>query len=78
LLSFLLLLGLFVTGLYNYLLFHTLIEMFAVAVTCGIFMISWNCRRFMDNDYLLLLGIAYLFTVSTDLDLINTVAYQRE
>jgi undecaprenyl pyrophosphate phosphatase UppP len=57
LVGFLLFLGLFVTGHYNYLLFHTLTEMFAVVVACSILILAWNSHQYMDNNYLLLLGI---------------------
>ncbi len=30
---------------YNYLLFHTLVELFAVAVAVSVFTIGWNTRR---------------------------------
>jgi len=74
LLGMLLLLGLYLTSLYSYLLFHSLAEIFSIVVACGIFMLAWNSRRFVDNTYLLFLGIAYLFTAG--LDLIHTLAYK--
>ena len=40
---------------------HNLAEMFSVVVAVGIFMLTWNARRFIDNNYFLFLGIAYLF-----------------
>jgi PAS domain S-box-containing protein len=67
-------LGLYLASLYNYLLFHSLAEIFSIVVACGIFMVTWNSRRFLDNNYLLLLGIAYLFVGG--LDLIHTLAYK--
>jgi len=67
LIGVLVLAGLYAASLYNYLLFHTLAERFAIVVTCGIFMLAWNRRRFMDNNYLLLLGIACLFIIDPDL-----------
>ena len=67
-------LGLYLTSLYNYLLFHSLAEIFSIVVACGIFMVAWNSRRFLDNNYLLLLGIAYLFVGG--LDLIHTLTYK--
>jgi PAS domain S-box-containing protein len=66
--------GLYLTSLYNYLLFHSLSEIFSIVVACGIFMVTWNSRRFLDNNYLLLLGIAYLFVGG--LDLIHTLTYK--
>ena len=68
------LLGLYLTSLYSYLLFHGLVEIFGVVVAFGIFSMAWNSRRFMDNNYLLGLGIAYIFVGS--LDLLHTMAYK--
>ncbi len=41
--------ALYLTSLYNYLLFHSLVEMFGIVIACGIFMVAWNSRRFLDN-----------------------------
>lgn len=70
----LILVGLYLTSLYNYLLFHSLVEIFSIFIACSIFLVAWNSRRFMDNNYLLFLGIAYLFVGG--LDLIHTLAYR--
>jgi len=67
------LVGWYLTGLYSYLLFHSLVEIFSIVVACGIFMISWNSRRFMDIDYPLFLGIANPFVGA--IDLLHTLAY---
>jgi GGDEF domain-containing protein len=64
--------GLFLTSLYSYILFHSLAEIFSIAIGCSIFTLAWNSRRRLDNDYLLFLGIAYLFV--SGLDLIHTRA----
>jgi len=73
LLGILLLSGLYLTSLYNYLLFHSIAELFSVVVATGIFMLAWNSRRFLDNNYLLFLGIAYLFIGA--LDALHALAY---
>jgi hypothetical protein len=72
--SIIVLLGLYLTSLYSYLLFHSLAEIFSVVVAFGIFSVAWNSRRFMDNNYLLALGGAYLFVGG--LDLLHTIAYK--
>jgi PAS domain S-box-containing protein len=59
---------------YNYLLFHSLVELFSVVVAFGIFMLAWNSREFLSNNYLLFLGIAYLFIGM--FDLIHTLGYK--
>jgi len=69
----LILFGFYLTTLYNYLLFHSIAEVFIVVVACGIFMVAWNSRRFLDNNYLLFVGIAYLFIAV--LELIHTLGY---
>jgi hypothetical protein len=34
---------------------------FSVLIAGGVFAVSWNSRGFSENNYLLFLGIAYLF-----------------
>ena len=66
--------GLYLTSSHSFLLFHGLVEIFAIIIACGIFMIAWNSRRFMENNYILFIGIAYLFVGG--IDTIHTLAYQ--
>lgn len=61
------------TSLYSFPLFHTVAELFGISVAIGIFMIVWNSRRFVVNDYLLFIAIAGLFVAAVDL--LHTVAY---
>jgi len=69
-----LLLIIYLTNFHSYLLFHSLAEIFSIVIAIGIFMIAWNARRFMDNNYLLVLGIAFLFIGI--IDLIHMLAYK--
>ncbi|HZD60749.1 MAG TPA: MASE3 domain-containing protein, partial [Anaerolineae bacterium] len=70
----LVLIGLYVISLYNYPLFHSVAELFSIVVAAGIFMVAWNSRAFMNNNYLLFIGIAYLFVGSVDL--LHTLSYE--
>jgi len=70
----LVLFGLYLTSRHSYLFFHSLTEIFSVVVAYGIFVLTWNSRRFIDNGYILFLGIAYLF-IGT-IDLVHTLAYE--
>ena len=65
---------LFALSFRNYLLFHGLAEIFSASIAFGVFMIAWHSREFMENRYLLLLGIAYLFVGA--LDVLHTLAYK--
>ena len=40
---------------------HNLAEMFSVVASCGVFMLTWNARKFIDNNYFIFLGIACLY-----------------
>ncbi|NQU45324.1 PAS domain S-box protein, partial [bacterium] len=73
-LTILLLAALFWVDKWNSLLFHALIELFAIVVACGIFIVAWNSRRFLKNHYLLYIGIAYLFVAA--LDLLHALAFK--
>lgn len=72
--AFFILIVLYAASRYNYLLFHTLAEIFAIVIAGGIFMVAWNTRHHTANDYLLLVGIAYLFIAA--LDLVHTLSYE--
>ena len=68
------LLVLFFVSRYNYLLFHGLVELFAIAVAWSVFLLVWNTRRISSNDALLFVGIAYFFVGF--IDLVHTLAYK--
>jgi PAS domain-containing protein len=59
---------------YDHLLFHSITELFAVAVAASTFILAWNTRRLLENHYLLLIGISSLFAAA--IDLAHTLAYQ--
>ncbi len=66
--------GLYLAERSNYILFHTLVEMFSIVIACGVFVISWNTRRIVDNSYFLFIGIASLFVGAVDL--LHTLTYK--
>ncbi len=68
------LVGLYLTSHYNYLLFHSVVEVFAIVVAGGLFMVAWNTRRMVNNGYLLFIGVAYLFVAG--IDLVHALAYE--
>lgn len=68
------LVALYFTTFVNYLLFHSLAEIFSIVVACSFFMITWNSKKYIKNQYILFIGIAYLFIAL--LDLLHTLAYK--
>jgi signal transduction histidine kinase/PAS domain-containing protein len=65
--------GLYLLSRFNYLLFHSSVEVFSIVIAFAIFAIAWNSRRMMDSNYLLFIGIACLFVAGVDL--LHTLAY---
>ncbi len=66
--------GLYLTSLYSYLLFHSMVELFSIVIACGIFIIGWNTRQYIKSNYLVFLSVTYLFVGF--LDLLHTLAYK--
>ncbi len=69
-----LLVGLYLSSLYNYLLFHSLAELFSIVVISAMFLIAWNSRKYIESHYLMFIAIAYLFIGG--LDLLHTLSYK--
>ena len=73
-LGIVLLVALVMSASYSYLFFHTFAELFGIVIAFGVFMLAWNTKRFMNNGYLLFMGITYFFVAI--LDLLHTLAYK--
>jgi signal transduction histidine kinase len=67
-------LGLYYSTFYDYLFFHTFVEFFSVLIGFGVFVIAWNSRHVSEDDFLLYIGLSFLF-VST-IDILHTVSYK--
>ncbi|NRT28975.1 hypothetical protein B0I68_002580 [Clostridium beijerinckii] len=65
---------LYLISLYNYLLFHTIAEIFSICIAFTVFLMTWNSAKYIKNKYLIIVGIAYLFIGI--LDLFHTLSYK--
>ena len=72
--AIIILFGLYAANLYNFLLFHSIAEGFSIVIACGIFMVAWNTRHYNPGNYLVFIGIAYLFIGI--LDFSHTLSYE--
>ncbi len=70
----LILIALNITSKVNYLLFHSLAEIFSICIALTIFLLTWNSKQFLKNNFLIVMGIAYLFIGF--LDLLHTLSYK--
>lgn len=66
--------GLLIAARVDYLLFHSLAELFSVIIAFTLFLIMWNSKKYMANKALVFISIAYLFIAV--MDLLHTLSYQ--
>jgi signal transduction histidine kinase len=66
--------GLYFTTRINYLLFHSIVELFSIVIASTVFIITWNSAKYIKNPYLIMVGISYLFIAT--LDTLHTLAYK--
>jgi PAS domain S-box-containing protein len=66
--------GLVVLAGYNYLFFHSVVEVAGIAVAFAIFLLVWNTRQTLPDAFFLLVGISFLFVGA--LDLVHALAYK--
>lgn len=59
---------------YNFLLFHTLAELFAIMVAVVLAMVAWYTYSFSSNHFLMYIGIGYLWVGV--LDLMHTLSFK--
>ncbi len=64
---------LYMISRHNYLLFHSFTEGFSIVIAASIFVIAWNTRELTEDNFLLFIGVAYLFVAF--IDLLHTLAY---
>lgn len=58
----------------NYLLFHSIVELFSIIIAFSVFIMAINTYNFSNRKYFLFLGIAYAFVGS--FDLLHTMSYK--
>ena len=63
--------GLFLISTYSYLLFHSIIELFAILIAFAVFVIGWNSTS--KNKFFTFIGIAYIFIAA--IDILHTLSY---
>jgi hypothetical protein len=66
-------LGLYLCSLYSCLLFHSLAELFSIIIAMSVFMFTINTRHYVENDFLVFLGLSYFFIGA--IDILHALAY---
>jgi len=66
--------GLYLTNIYSYILFHITAESFSIIIAISLFVTAWNTRHWTKNNYVLFICIAFLFAGL--IDFVHTLAYK--
>ncbi|HSV27938.1 MAG TPA: MASE3 domain-containing protein, partial [Candidatus Omnitrophota bacterium] len=66
--------GLYAVSAQNFLIFHTVAELFAIVVAFTAFGVAWYSRTWIGANFLLMLGIGHLFVAM--IDVAHTVVYK--
>ncbi len=74
LLSVSILAAIYLTSLYNQLLFFIVVELCSIVVCFCIFIVAWHSRSYADNRYFTFLGIAFIFIGI--LELFHTMTFE--
>lgn len=59
---------------FSYLLFHAMVEMAFAVVAAAVFLVTWHSRRFLDNDYVGVIGTFFLPVAAVGI--LHTLAYK--
>ncbi len=65
---------LFVLSRFNYLLLHTLIELSSIILAATVFLIGWNTRYLVRNQFFVVLAVGFL--AAGMVDLLHTLSYK--
>ena len=52
---------LYILSIYNYYVLHGAIGIIAVVLASSVFMVGWNTRNFVENNFVVFLGLSFLF-----------------
>ena len=52
---------LYITSIYNYIMFHTIAEMFCICIAFTVFVLTWNSYKYLENNYLIIIGVSMFF-----------------
>ena len=74
LLSIVLIIGLYISSVYNFLLFHTIAELFSIIIAFCVFIISFYARKFSRVGFFTFYGISFLYIGI--IDFLHTLAYK--
>ncbi|ERJ12089.1 MASE3 domain-containing protein [Haloplasma contractile] len=56
------LLGINMLHFYNFLIFHSIVELYCIAVAIAVFTLVWNLRDQINHTFVLVVGVGYLYT----------------
>jgi PAS domain S-box-containing protein len=64
----------FIISRYNYLFFHSLVEIYSIVIAVSVFTIKWNSKREITGSFFIILAASMLFTAI--IDVLHVVTYE--
>ena len=52
---------LYILSIYNYYVLHGAIGIISVVLASSVFIVGWNTRNFVENNFVVFLGLSFLF-----------------
>lgn len=65
---------LFIISRHDYLLFHSMIEMFGIVIASGVFMIAYNATGYIRTGFFIIIGVSFFFAAF--LEFFHMLAYK--
>ncbi|TXT65047.1 MAG: putative Integral membrane sensor hybrid histidine kinase [Promethearchaeota archaeon] len=62
------------TNLVNFLLFHTITELFSIVIAISIFILGWHTQQYTNSQFFIRFGIGAVFVAI--IDLLHTLSYE--
>ena len=66
--------GLFFISRVDFTVFHLIAELYTIIIAASMFVIMWNSRQYLDNNYFLIIAIGFLFAAM--IDFLHTLSYK--
>ena len=66
--------GLFFISRIDFTVFHLIAELYTIIIAASMFVIMWNSRQYLDNNYFLIIAIGFLF--ASMIDFLHTLSYK--
>jgi hypothetical protein len=66
--------GLFFLSKVDFVVFHFIVELYSIIIAASMFVIIWNSRQYLTNNYFLIISIGFL--IAAFIDFLHALSYK--